>query len=596
MRDEKNQTVYAIRLFGNSKTSKLVLLLAAWSVFWVVCSDYIFSLFMETPPVLWSVESIEGVVYVSVSGVIAGFLIKRIQREGERLRLVNESKLRSIQAAGLIGIFTWRNGSIVEANDAFLNMLAYTEDDVAGGRLKIAELTAPEYRLVEDQARRELDEKGRSRIFQAELIAKDGARVVVVGGRALIEGDNRYGIGYALDVTPLVTAQREQKRLQEQLQRADRLNALGRLAGGIAHDFNNLLGVIVGYTAMAQSGAQTGEMQRESTEEILKAAARAKDLIRKLLAFSQSHVLHPELLDVNAALKDLEKMVGRIVGDTIELRLQLGEGAGCVLADRTQVEQVVMNLVVNARDALPQGGVITIETKKVTVQAEEFVAEAVAPGDYASISVRDNGVGIDPAVINEIFEPFFSTKKEAGGTGLGLAIVYGVVKQHRGHICVTSRPGLGTDVTVLLPWAAGSPASPAPQPAPRIEGGTETILIMEDSEEMRRMLATVLSSLGYTVLAAEDGLRGVELAREFDREIHLVLADIAMPRMSGPDAVEQIRRERPNVRVLLLTGFADFKLLEGKSMADALILEKPIAPEVLALKIRELLGTRGKES
>jgi PAS domain S-box-containing protein len=534
------------------------------------------------------------VVYVSVSGAIAGVLIKRMQRENERARRANESILRSIQAAGLIGIFTWSNGTIIDANDAFLKMLGYTKDDLAGNRLRIADLTAPEYHLVEDQARRELDEKGRSRIFQAELIGKDGDRVVVVGGRARVEGDNRYGIGYALDITSLVISQREQKRLQEQLQRADRLNALGSLAGGIAHDFNNLLGVIVGYTALGQTLGPLDATRRETAEEVLKAAAKAKELIRKLLAFSQSHVLQAELLDVNAVLKDLEKMLGRILGDTIELRLHLGEDIGCIFADHTQIEQLVMNLVVNARDALPQGGVISITTDKVSVPSVA-VGEDVEPGDHVSICVRDNGAGIDPAVLSQIFEPFFSTKKEIGGTGLGLAIVDGVVRQHRGHIRVKSQLGQGTEVVVRFPWAAASTAPTAPKPARQIEGGTETILVLEDSEETRRMLATILSSLGYKVLTAENGLRGVEVARQYQHEIHLVLSDIAMPQMSGPDAVEHIRRGRPNVRALLFTGFANSALLEGKSIPNGSILEKPIEPELLARKIREVLGPRRGE-
>lgn len=584
------ETAFKIKLFASVKSARLVVILAAWSVFWVVCSDYILSLFVEGPPILWSVEWIEGAIYVSVSGAIAGLLTKQIHRENERARRAYESILSSIQAAGLIGIFTWRNGSIIDANDAFLDMLAYTKDDLTAGRLKIADLTAPEYHPVEAQARRELDEKGRSRIFQAELIGKEGARRVVVGGRALIEGDTHSGIGYALDVTPLVTAQKEQKYLEEQLQRADRLSALGRLAGGIAHDFNNLLGVMVGYTVMAHSDAADIETRRESSEEVLKAADKAKQLIRKLLAFSQEHVLHPELLDVNAALQDLQKMLGRILGDTIELRLQLGEGTGCVLADSTQIEQVAMNLVVNARDAMPQGGVITIATENVHVKPGWRGFEEAAPGDYVSICVRDTGLGIDPSVAGKIFEPFFSTKKEAGGTGLGLAIVYGVVKRHRGYIRVESPPGQGTEVTVLLPWAAASAAPSVPQPPRQIRGGTETILILEDAEEMRRMLATVLSSLGYTVLTAEDGQRGVEVAQHYEHEIHLVIADIAMPRLSGPAAVEEIRRERPALRVLLMTGYADSELLESRTVVDALILEKPIAPDVLALKIREILG------
>lgn len=580
---------YVLRLFGSTTASRLVAILGAWSVFWVVCSDYILSLFVETPPVLWSVEWVEGAIYVSVSGAIAGILVRRILLENERARRANESKLRSIQAAGLIGIFTWRNGSIVDANDTFLNMLAYNQDDLRAGRLTIAQLTAPEYRTLEAEARRELDQHGQSRIFQAELIGKNGGRVAVVGGRARVEGDNHYGIGYALDITPLVNSQREQKLLSEQLHRADRLKALGQLAGGIAHDFNNLLGVIVGYTAMAHGAASGNDVRREGMEEVLKAAAKAKDLIRKLLAFSRKHVLHPELLDVKATLRDLQKMLSRVLGDNIELRLELAEQTGCIFADSTEVEQVVMNLVVNARDAMPNGGLITIATEKIHADRGTASFEGVPPGEYVSIRVQDTGEGIDPAVLNQIFEPFFSTKLEAGGTGLGLAIVYAIVTQHGGHIRVQSKRGQGTEFTLLLPWRGGTVTPSASARVSAVVRGTETILVIEDSEEMRRMLATVLSSLGYTVLTSEDGQRGVEVAHAYPHEIHLVLSDIAMPRLSGPEAVEQIRRERPAVKVLMLTGFADSKLLENQSLEDISILEKPVEPDVLAAKIRELL-------
>jgi two-component system, cell cycle sensor histidine kinase and response regulator CckA len=288
-------------------------------------------------------------------------------------------------------------------------------------------------------------------------------------------------------------------------------------------------------------------------------------------------------------------MLGRVLGDTIELRLELGEDAGCVLADSTEIEQVVMNLAVNARDAMPKGGVITIATETVHVEAEAAGFEAVAPGDYVSIRVRDTGEGIDSTILHQIFEPFFSTKLEVGGTGLGLAIVYAVVTQHGGHVRVQSHPHQGTEFTLLFPGSTGSVAPRAATAAVTVEGGTETILVMEDSAEMRRMLSTVLRSLGYTVLAAEDGQRGVEVAHEYQHEIHLILSDIAMPRLSGPEAVEQIRRERPGVRVLLLTGFADSKLHEDKPAANISILEKPVAPELLAAKIRETLrpGKKG---
>jgi two-component system cell cycle sensor histidine kinase/response regulator CckA len=592
--NRRQSQVYVIRLFGSGTASRLVVLLGVWSVFWVVCSDYILSLFVEAPPVLWSLESVEGVIYVSVSGVIAGFLVKQLQREHDHARIANESKLRSIQAAGLIGIFTWRNGSITDANDAFLNMVGFTRADLAAGKLKSSELVAPEYRQVETQALMELAEKRQSDIYQEELIRKDGARMFVVGGRALIEGATGHGIGYALDITPLVIAQREQKQLEEQLQGAHRMNALGQLAGGIVHDFNNLLGIIVGYTALMNNGPPANHVKRENAVEVLKAAEKARALARKLLTFSQKQAPHAELLDVNATLSELEKMLSRVLGDTIALRLLLDDGVGCVLADSTQIEQIVMNLVVNARDAMPSGGVITIATGQVRLEPHTSGLKDVHAGDYVSIKVSDQGIGMCKEVLDHVFEPFFSTKKSTGGTGLGLAIVDGIVKQSGGHVLVESRPGEGTEFTVLLPWAAERTRQVAPCPGAKVRGGAETILLMEDAEEMRRMLTTILGSLGYTVLPAQDGQHGVEIARQYPETIHLVLADVAMPRLSGPDAIQLIRGDRPGVKAMLLTGFADPRLLEGRAIEGTPVLEKPIAPDVLAARIREVLGPNHK--
>jgi two-component system cell cycle sensor histidine kinase/response regulator CckA len=556
----------------------------------VVCSDYLLHfLFPGSPSVLWSLEVFQGVVYIAVTAGITGLLVRDLQRESRRSRIASESKLRSLESAGLIGIFTWRKGLVTNANEAFLKMTGHSREDVVQGKLKVSELASPEYRLVEDQVLLELADKGTSRIYQQELLARDGSRVMVIGGRALIKGDPDQGIGYALDITPVVLAEKQHKDLVEQLQSAHRLNALGQVAGSIAHDFNNLLGVIVGYTAMMQNGSK-GNPSREEAAAVLKAAEKARALARKLLAFSRKQSSHPELLDVNDVLQDFEKMLRCVIGDAIELQLLAGDEVGSVLADSTQLEQVVMNLVVNARDAMPRGGLITIETQKRNLDSSSFSgAEA---GVYVSITVRDTGTGISKDVRDRIFEPFFSTKKDSGGTGLGLAIVDDIVRQSGGHITCNSEPGRGTEFTILLPWA-GPRAAKTKSPAPvQARGGSETILLIEDGDDLRGMLTQLLTSLGYTVLPARDGQHGVDIAQQYSKPIHLVLADIAMPRLSGPEAVARIRRDRPDVKVVFLTGFADPNLLQGISLANVLILEKPFTPDDLALKIRDVLSHR----
>ena len=578
------------RVWSRSVT-RLLVIYVLWSVLWVLLSDHLLHYLLRLPaPLLWSEEMLKALIYVATTAVILGLVVREQHKESERDRLADQSKLRSLQAANLIGILTWRGEQVIEANDALLNILGYSHADLEAGRIRATELVAPEYYQQEKQAREEVAATGRSRIFEEELISKNGSRVTVVGGRALVAGQRDMMIGYVLDTTELKRAQEQQMQLKEELQRTQQLNALGQLTGGIAHDFNNLLGVIVGYTALMEADLPEDDPRRENTTEVLKAAEKGRTLVRGLLKFSQKDIARPEFLDVNAALSDLQKILSRVIGDSIQLRLALGETIGCVFIDSTQFEQIVMNLVVNARDAMPQGGVVTVATSKERIEPGSVHLRELKPGEYVVIKVSDTGVGIDRELRSRIFEPFFSTKKENGGTGLGLAIVYGAVKQNGGAIHVDSQPGKGTEFSVFLPWAEERAQPAVPAPAVASKGGTETILLIEDDKEMRNMLAFILRGFGYTVLPAGDGRQGVEAAREHRGKIHLVLTDIAMPRLSGPDAVEQIRRERPETKALMMTGFAEPAILEGKTIENAEILEKPITPEALARRIREVLG------
>lgn len=577
--------------FWSRNVTRLLVVYVVWSVLWVLLADYVLHFVMAVPArVLWSEETLKTLIYVVTTAVILGFVVREQHKQSERDRLADQSKLRSIQAANLIGIATWSDRQVIEANDALLNMTGYSRADLQAGRIRTTELLAPEYYEQEKQARKEVAETGRSRIFEGELICKNGSRVAVVGGRAMVAGQPEMRIGYVLDITPLKRAQEEQRQLEEQLQRTQQLNTLGQLTGGIAHDFNNLLGVIVGYTALMEADLPEGDPKRENTTEVLKAAEKGRTLVRSLLKFSQKDIAHPELLDVNVALSELEKILTRVIGDTIQLRLAPGERAGCIFIDSTQFEQIVMNLVVNARDAMPQGGVVTIATSKIRIEPGEERLRELKPDEYVVIKVSDTGVGMDRDVRDRIFEPFFSTKKHAGGSGLGLAIVYGAVKQNGGAIRVDSQPGKGTEFSVFLPWAAERARRDVAASAPASKGGSETILLIEDDGEMRNMLAYILRGFGYTVLPASDGRQGVEAAREYRGKIHLVLTDIVMPHLGGPDAVEQIRQERPGIKALMMTGFADPARLEGKTFEHASILEKPITPETLARRIREILG------
>jgi PAS domain S-box-containing protein len=425
-------------------------------------------------------------------------MVRAQQKENDRLRLADQSKLRSIQAANLIGIVTWRDLEVVEANDAFLNLLGYSREDLASGRIRLSELVAPESLQAEKQAQDEVRTTGRSQIFEEELIRKDGTRVRVVGGRARIAGAPNTGIAFLLDISELKHAEYQQKQLEEELQRTRQMNALGQLAGGIAHDFNNLLGVIIGYTALLEADLPADDPRRESTSEVLKAADKGKVLVRKLLKFSQKDLVRPELLDVNYEISELEKILSRIIGDSIELRLSLGDGVGCVLADTAQLEQIVMNLVVNARDAMPEGGTLTIQTENANpVETSTGRRLAAKPGPYVMLAVSDTGQGMDAGTRARLFEPFFTTKNAGKGTGLGLSTVLGIVKQSGGSLEVLSEPGQGTTMRIYLP-AIDQPVAAEAEVVKRAAApGTETILVVEDDEMVRRLVRTTLEQEGY---------------------------------------------------------------------------------------------------
>jgi PAS domain S-box-containing protein len=426
--------------------------------------------------------------------------------------------------------------------------------------------------------------------FQAEfrIRRKDGREVWLSDTAVVVKGSNAHPVmeGIMVDIT-------DRKVLETQLQQSRKMEAVGRLAGGIAHDFNNLLTIITGYTDLALSRASVPLEIRADIERIENAAGRAAALVRQLLAFSRKQVLQPRTLDVNAIVLNLDRLLRRLMDDNIEMITRTHENVGKVKADPAQLEQVIMNLLVNARDAMPKGGRIVVETSNVDLDAHYAEDHAtVKPGRYVMLAVSDTGIGMSQETIAHIFEPFYTTKESGRGTGLGLSTVYGIVKQSGGYIWVYSEPGRGSTFKVYLPRVEEAPEDVAgTSPRPLSTKGTETILLVEDEEAVRELIETVLRERGYEVVAARDTQHAEDLAKNFEREIHMLLTDVVMPGTSGRELAARISAIRPGIRVLYMSGYTDNVITTGGMLEKGLaFLQKPFAPSILVQKVREVLS------
>jgi two-component system, cell cycle sensor histidine kinase and response regulator CckA len=417
---------------------------------------------------------------------------------------------------------------------------------------------------------------------------KDGAYACHVEPLRDATGDVRGAICMALDVT-------DRKRLEEQFRQAQKMEAVGRLAGGIAHDFNNLLMVIQGYADLMAERLSAGDSLRRSAEQIQTAAQRASSLTQQLLAFSRKQMLAPKVLNVHSVVSDMEQILRRLIGEDVELHASTEADLWLVKADRSQIEQVIMNLAVNARDAMPRGGRLTIET--ANVELDETCAQppaVVTPGKHVMLAVTDNGLGMDAATKAHIFEPFFTTKEKGKGTGLGLATVYGIVKQSGGYIWVYSEQGRGTTFKIYLPKIEEEVPSSLrdrqvdPRSLPR---GSEVILLVEDEKGVRELARQYLEMSGYTVLEAEDGHAALELSAMHAGPIHLLMTDVVMPGISGRELADRISRSREGIKILYMSGYTDQAVVHhGILEGDAVLLQKPFNMAALASKLREILS------
>jgi two-component system cell cycle sensor histidine kinase/response regulator CckA len=510
------------------------------------------------------------------------------RRQAEQARAEAEIKYRMIvERVAAISYIAEPgiNGRWYYVSPQIQTILGYTPDEWLETSQKWLEFIHPD----DHAAVMEAEAIGiRQKSFQAEyrLRRKDGRTVWISDTAVIIQGSDKHPVmeGILVDIS-------ERKLMEMQSQQARRMEAVGRLAGGIAHDFNNLLTIIKGYTDLARRRAETPEL-RTDIDRIEDASERAAALVRQLLAFSRRQVLQPKNLDLNGVVRGLEQLLRRLLGEDIQLETTLDAGVGTIKADPSQVEQVLMNLVVNARDAMPEGGKLIIETCNAELD-QKYAGEhvSVKPGPYVMLAVSDTGVGMSAETVAHIFEPFFTTKGASRGTGLGLATTYGIVKQSGGYIWVYSEPGQGATFKVYLPrFDEAAEAATAVKVKTAVAKGSETILLVEDDEAVRELAEMVLQSYGYNVLVAEEPTHAQKLSDTPGHNIALVLTDVVMPAISGRELVRRLTGKHPHLRVLYMSGYTDNVITSGGVLEPGLaFLQKPFTPASLASKVREVL-------
>lgn len=512
------------------------------------------------------------------------------RKKAEQALRRSEADFRSVVEDAPYGIYRASlNGRFLQVNPALRKMLGYElEQDLLKQDLAtdIFQHEAEYHRLIELLASTE-----ELRDVEMEWKKQDGTPITVRCSGRRIQGqdsDSTYFEVFAEDVT-------EKRVLEKQLRMAQKMEAIGRLSGGIAHDFNNLLGVIIGYSRLLRKALSQDNALGEHALEIEKAGQRAASLTKQLLAFSRQQVLTPAVLSLNTLASDMEKMLPRLLGEDIRVSLTLDPNLGNVKADQSQIEQVLMNLAVNARDAMPSGGELTIQTTNVELDvAYTRNHPGSRVGKYVMLAVTDTGIGMDAATLTHIFEPFFTTKELGKGTGLGLATVYGVVKQSNGYIWVDSAPGKGTSFQIYLPQYEGCGALQEPKAAPAEKlRGSECILLVEDAEPLKKLAQSFLESGGFRVLSAGSGEEALEVAMHFSGRFDLLLTDVVMPGLNGRALAEQLLSRQPGMKVLYMSGYTDsFIAGHGVLNPETHLLHKPFTEEVLISKVREVLDER----
>jgi two-component system, cell cycle sensor histidine kinase and response regulator CckA len=544
-----------------------------------------------------SVETARADLLVAVRGLVGLVLVfdmyvvyQQLQIARMRRRLVEREEFFQLISENVVDMIAVvdSNGKRVYNSPSYHRILGYGLDEL--GATSSFDQVHPDDRQIVVDAAADARRTGVGRRIEYRMRHKDGSWVY-------LESTASPVINAKGEAENLVIVNRdisERRRLEEQLRQSQKMDAIGRLSGGVAHDFNNLLGVIIGYAEILQEHILESDSMRAPVDQIIKAGNRASSLTKQLLAFSRQQVLEPKILLLNAVVSDTEKMLRRLIGEDIELLTSLDPTLGKIRADQGQIEQVIMNLAVNARDAMPEGGRLVIETANFEID-DKFTrryAYPVLPGSYVLLTVSDTGIGMDTATQQRIFEPFFTTKEKGKGTGLGLSTVYGVVKQSGGYIDVVSARGKGTAFNIYLPRVgqdAVETKTLGPEHPEELRG-TETILVAEDEDTLRALTRHLLELYGYRVLEACDGNQALRLSDQTVDEIHLLLTDVVMPGISGRILADQLKQKRPDVKVVFMSGYTGQRVGEKDILEPgSLFLQKPFTREGLARKIREAL-------
>jgi len=517
------------------------------------------------------------------------------RKRAEEVLKKSEARLRNVFEASPLGIGLVRNRKIEWHNGNVSRMLRYAPDELLGKNTRMLYESDEEFERV-GEVISSLGPEKRTADIETRWVRKDGSTFDCHIRYALLDPESKDSAVLAIveDMTERKKAEEEKEKLQAQLNQAQKMEAIGELAGGVAHDFNNILTSIIGNAdlALMDLDKDVGNY----IEEIRKGGHRAAALTRQLLAFSRKELIRPEVLDLNSVAMNLEKMLRRLIGEDIELVTVYAPDLWQVEADPAQIEQIVMNLSVNARDAMPKGGKLTIETANVVLDEAYFQEHGLESekGPYVMLAVADNGIGIDKETQDRIFDPFFTTKKMGKGTGLGLSTVYGIVKQNKGHIWVYSEEGKGTTFKVYLPRADAEPKEKEEEKSPEHSlAGSETILVAEDDEALRKMAERMLEGYGYKVITAENGKEAMKIAESHDAPIHLLVTDVVMPGVSGRDLAEKLQEKVPEIKVLYMSGYTDNDIAHhGVLEKDVNFIQKPFTREGLATKVREVLDRK----
>jgi two-component system cell cycle sensor histidine kinase/response regulator CckA len=523
--------------------------------------------------------------------ILAGHCAQALDRVQAATALQDsEARFRSVVESGMLGIAFWDGDGVTDGNDELLQLLGYDREDLQSGRLRHEVLTPPEYGPADLRAYHECLERGICRPYEKEFFRKDGSRVPVLVGGSLLGRDRPSGVFFVLDLT-------DRRRAEAQVQAAQRMEAVGRLAGGVAHEINNALQGVLGFASFVRRSLPADDPRLRDLAEIEKAGTRAADITHQLLAFSRRQVRQPRNVDVRRVATEFAPMLQQALGPERDLALSPSDAAATVHADRGQLEQVLLNLTLNARDATQPGGRLVLSVDRVTVGPTMVAAvqtgdalEHPPPGEYVRIEARDTGAGMSAGVRERVFEPFFTTKAHGKGTGLGLSVVYGIVRQSGGFITVESEPGRGSAFRIHLP--AGGPAEPIPvaaAPAPP-GGNSEVILVVDDEPSVLAVSGRTLEEAGYHVITAGNGEEALQvLARR--AEVALVVTDMLMPVLGGEELARRVAADRPDMRFLFTSGHPD----NGGAFAEdgrRVVLDKPFGPEQLLAAVRERLDGR----